>query len=445
VRRRQPSGGVAVRPARANMVELRQRKGSAKKAADGEQLSENGMLEEVRRSTEGEDKPAPAPATEPPAVMQQGFWKKFAVRAQMASLMMAAFLSIVWAGHFYVCLLIMLLQTMAFREIVSVRYSEYKSVDGAGRLPLFRTLQWGWYYVALVFVYGDFIKEFAYSHERGQDVLLHYARHHEALAFAGYCLVFMLSVWTLTADNVKYQVGQLSWTIVTLCIVVGQMKFVAHNIFDGLFWFFFPAWLVINNDCWAYAWGATLGRRLVKAPFFKLSPKKTWEGFLGALFSTVAVAYYTAPLFARSQWLVCPAAEITLVAHKTLSCETRAVFVKQAEYDVLGLFTLEGVAPIQLHAVCFALFASIVAPFGGFLASAIKRAYHVKDFDSIIPGHGGVTDRVDCEFIMALFVYVYHKTFIREYDVDWRTLLSSARLLSPADRGALIGALKAGL
>ncbi|KAH8095151.1 phosphatidate cytidylyltransferase [Aureococcus anophagefferens] len=353
------------------MVELRQRKGSAKKAADGEQLSENGMLEEVRRSTEGEDKPAPAPATEPPAVMQQGFWKKFAV----------------WAGHFYVCLLIMLLQTMAFREIVSVRYSEYKSVDGAGRLPLFRTLQWGWYYVALVFVYGDFIKEFAYSHERGQDVLLHYARHHEALAFAGYCLVFMLSVWTLTADNVKYQVGQLSWTIVTLCIVVGQMKFVAHNIFDGLFWFFFPAWL----------------------------------------------------------WLVCPAAEITLVAHKTLSCETRAVFVKQAEYDVLGLFTLEGVAPIQLHAVCFALFASIVAPFGGFLASAIKRAYHVKDFDSIIPGHGGVTDRVDCEFIMALFVYVYHKTFIREYDVDWRTLLSSARLLSPADRGALIGALKAGL
>ena len=34
------------------------------------------------------------------------------------------------------------------------------------------------------------------------------------------------------------------------------MKFVAHNIFDGLFWFFFPAWLVINNDCWAYAWGA---------------------------------------------------------------------------------------------------------------------------------------------------------------------------------------------
>jgi len=48
---------------------------------------------------------------------------------------------------------------------------------------------------------------------------------------------------------------------------------------------------VINNDCWAYAWGVLLGRRFVKAPFFRLSPKKTWEGFIGALVSTVIVAW----------------------------------------------------------------------------------------------------------------------------------------------------------
>ena len=36
-----------------------------------------------------------------------------------------------------------------------------------------------------------------------------------------------------------------------------------------------------------------------------------------------------------------------------------------------------------------ALLASIVGPFGGFLASAIKRAYAVKDFAGVIPGHGG--------------------------------------------------------
>ena len=270
-------------------------------------------------------------------------------RAVLAEAPIFARGSQVWAGHFYVCLLIMVLQTMAFREIVSVRYSEYKTVDGAesSRLPLFRTLQWGWYYVALVFVYGDFIKNFAISHESAHD-LMPYARLHEAIAFAGYCLMFMLSVWTLSVDNVKYQVGQLSWTIVTLCIVVGQMKFVAHNIFEGLFWFFFPAWLVINNDCWAYAWGATLGRRVFKIPFFTLSPKKTWEGFLGALVSTTVVAYYSAPLFAKSQWLICPADRLTFEAHGKLDCETRDVFVARATYEVpfLGV-VLEDVAPIH--------------------------------------------------------------------------------------------------
>lgn len=103
------------------------------------------------------------------------------------------------------------------------------------------------------------------------------------------------------------------------------------------------------------------------------------------------------------------------------------------------------VAPIQIHAVFFALFASVVAPFGGFLASGIKRAYQVKDFDSLIPGHGGVTDRVDCEFIMALFVYVYHKTFIREYDVDWRQLATSAASLSTDNQQKLLDALATAL
>lgn len=71
-------------------------------------------------------------------------------------------------------------------------------------------------------------------------------------------------------------------------------------------------------------------------------------------------------------------------------------------------------APIQLHALLMATFSSFIAPFGGFWASAIKRAYGIKDFDSILPGHGGMTDRMDCQFITALFVSVYYNTFIRQ-------------------------------
>lgn len=69
--------------------------------------------------------------------------------------------------------------------------------------------------------------------------------------------------------------------------------------------------------------------------------------------------------------------------------------------------------PMYLHEFVIALFASIVAPFGGFFASAIKRAYGKKDFASVIPGHGGLMDRFDCMFIMIYFTSMYYKTFIR--------------------------------
>lgn len=37
----------------------------------------------------------------------------------------------------------------------------------------------------------------------------------------------------------------------------------------------------------------------------------------------------------------------------------------------------------------------------------------LQDFGDTIPGHGGLVDRFDCQFLMATFVYVYHSTFIR--------------------------------
>ena len=52
-----------------------------------------------------------------------------------------------------------------------------------------------------------------------------------------------------------------------------------------------------------------------------------------------------------------------------------------------------------------ATFASLVAPFGGFFASGFKRAFNIKDFGHSIPGHGGMTDRMDCQFMMGMFSY----------------------------------------
>jgi CDP-diglyceride synthetase len=104
----------------------------------------------------------------------------------------------------------------------------------------------------------------------------------------------------------------------------------------------------------AYFFGITLGKHPLLAT---ISPKKTWEGFIGAAFSTMAVAYF---------WL-----------------------------------------PDRQDALILSVFASLVGPFGGFLASVIKRAYEQKDFGSIFPGHGGFVDRLDCQLVLAPFVYLY--------------------------------------
>jgi len=46
--------------------------------------------------------------------------------------------------------------------------------------------------------------------------------------------------------------------------------------------------------------------------------------------------------------------------------------------------------------------ASLIAPFAGFFASGIKRAYKIKDFSNALPGHGGFVDRFDC----IIFMYI---------------------------------------
>jgi len=64
-------------------------------------------------------------------------------------------------------------------------------------------------------------------------------------------------------------------------------------------------------------------------------------------------------------------------------------------------------APSQIHAAVIALFAMLIAPFGGFFASGLKRGMKIKDFADSIPGHGGFADRFDCHIVISFFVFIY--------------------------------------
>ena len=81
---------------------------------------------------------------------------------------------------------------------------------------------------------------------------------------------------------------------------------------------------------------------------------------------------------------------------------------------------------MQFHIAVFATFASLIAPFGGFFASGLKRTFKVKDFGESIPGHGGITDRMDCQFIMGMFTFMYYQSFIAVYKASVGDLLERA-------------------
>lgn len=78
---------------------------------------------------------------------------------------------------------------------------------------------------------------------------------------------------------------QFAWTHVTLLIVVTQSYLIIQNMFEGLIWFVVPVSMIVANDCMAYIFGFFFGR----TPLIKLSPKKTWEGFVGGGISTVII------------------------------------------------------------------------------------------------------------------------------------------------------------
>ena len=82
-----------------------------------------------------------------------------------------------------------------------------------------------------------------------------------------------------------------------------------------------------------------------------------------------------------------------------MTCETSSLFTPSSTITLpfimsatpitnIERFGFGQIAPIQIHGIIMGLFASLVAPFGGLFASVVKRAYGLKDFSDIIPGHG---------------------------------------------------------
>lgn len=379
------------------MSELRHR--SPKKVSS--QVSISDADDSVDDSENEKAKIAKANPKEPVSL------EKVLTRSLAACVMFAALYMTVYAGHFYCICLTVVIQIELYRELVNVRYVEAKQ----RAMPWFRSLQWAWFYVAMLTIYGESTHKFV-SENRALKPMTAFTKQYNIISYAAFCILFVVTVLTLRPGLLRFQISQFLWSIVTVCFVLVPSKFATTNILRGLFWFLFPIGAVIANDVTAYFCGITFGRKFISAPFLSLSPNKTWEGFIGAAFLTIIFSFLVPYMLAQYTWMTCPAEELYLTAFSApLACVPHAVFTETVDLT-LPFFGPIRVLQIQMHGLAFGLFASLVAPFGGFFASAVKRAYKIKDFDSFVPGHGGVMDRMDCQLLMIAFAAFYYSNFI---------------------------------
>ncbi|HEY4001207.1 MAG TPA: phosphatidate cytidylyltransferase [Candidatus Xenobia bacterium] len=146
--------------------------------------------------------------------------------------------------------------------------------------------------------------------------------------------------------------AELNWGLMAFVFGLSHLAYMvtcpapAGSAVTGRAMVLFLIFVVEINDVLQFVWGKTLGRHKILPT---ISPHKTWEGFVGGTASAVAVS-----LLLR---YLTPFSVVETIA-------------------VGALITVAGF-------------------FGGAVMSAVKRDFGVKDFGQLIPGHGGVLDRVD--------------------------------------------------
>lgn len=149
----------------------------------------------------------------------------------------------------------------------------------------------------------------------------------------------------------------------------------------GAIWTIYTLLAVWAGDIFAYFVGKSLGRHLMSP---EISPKKTWEG---------AVASIVASVIVGTLWFQhAPGISAALL---------RAGLIDRRD----GMFGLE--QPQLWPIILLSAVVNIAAQLGDLVESLIKRGAGVKDSGTILPGHGGMLDRIDAMLFAVPVVWAY--------------------------------------
>lgn len=168
----------------------------------------------------------------------------------------------------------------------------------------------------------------------------------------GFLIAAAVMAWIGRTDGYLPTVGIIHWGMVVCVYNIGYIAFLMRVPADeapagGAGLVFFLLFITQLNDVAQYCWGKAFGKTKITP---NVSPNKTWEGAIGGWLTAAAVFYWLAPYF----------------------------------------------TPLEpMHAAIIGVVVPMAGFFGDIAMSAIKRDLGVKDTSRLIPGHGGVLDRLD--------------------------------------------------
>lgn len=170
---------------------------------------------------------------------------------------------------------------------------------------------------------------------------------------------------TIVSTNMRINFKDVSYTLFGIVYIVTCIGFIAkiRGLEHGnwLVWFaIIAAWA---SDTFAYF----IGKRFGKHKFSKVSPKKSIEGCIAGVIGAVIVALI-----------------YTYAVNEITSLNFSYIYI-----------------------TIITAILSIIGQIGDFAASSIKRYVDVKDYSNLIPGHGGMLDRIDSLMFLSPFAYVF--------------------------------------
>ena len=173
-------------------------------------------------------------------------------------------------------------------------------------------------------------------------------------------VLFAQVVFTSMKTNIK----DIAISLLGICYIpffIVFLPLIRDNLENGiiLLWYvFFISW---GTDVFAYF----IGRKFGKHKFTEISPNKSIEGCIAGLFGAIVISMI-----------------YTLICNSVWNLNINYLYI-------LGI----------------AIFLSIVSQIGDLSASSIKRYCKIKDFSNLIPGHGGLLDRIDSVIFILPFAY----------------------------------------